>query len=84
MLESLGAQIKIALIHKNMSQGQLARALKITACHLSLIIHRKTNPSIPLLEKICRQLDFEILVLSKHDEQDTTISRLNAALKKLS
>jgi len=61
-MKSIGLQIKLARIAKNIRQGKLARRLGITQNYLSLIEGSKCLPSVKLLKKLSIILDMEIKI----------------------
>jgi len=84
MFERLGIEIKKALIMKDITQEEFATKLGISGNHLSLIIHGKNRPSLELLEKMCQELDLQILIISKNNEINDIISQLSNSIIQLS
>ena len=53
-------RLKVILAEKEMSHGEFAKAIGISASALSLIINNKSLPTFQVVYKICEELDMQI------------------------
>lgn len=85
----LGNAIRKARMNKNLTQEGLAELIEITPIHLKHIEGGQGKPSVPVLFKLARTLEFSIdsiIVGSTRDENventDSLISDINYIIKK--
>ena len=63
--KKLGANIKKIRLARNMSQGDLCRALKVDRAYMSNIENGKKNPTLATIEKIANALGVSLEKLMK-------------------
>ena len=67
-LDGIGIKIKKAIIEQNLTQADFCTKIGIDQSHLSQIINGKKKPSMRLLEKICEELDLQVLIITKNEK----------------
>ena len=63
--KKLGSNIKKIRLAKNMSQGDLCRALQVDRAYMSNIENGKKNPTLATIERIANALEVSIDRLMK-------------------
>lgn len=63
--KKFGSNIKKIRLAKNMSQGDLCRALKVDRAYMSNIENGKKNPTLATIEKIANALGVSLEKLMK-------------------
>ena len=81
---SLGSAIKRARVEKKLTQEKLAEMIDITSAHLKQLESNRRNPSVDVLYKLVRALDFSIdsLFSNSDDDVQELIHRINLCLER--
>ena len=54
---SFGGRLVVAIANKNMTQGDLAKLLGVSAAHISAFVHGRKRPTHTRLYQLCAILD---------------------------
>jgi transcriptional regulator with XRE-family HTH domain len=68
-MKNFGLTIVRYRVLKGYTQRGLARKLKISPVHLCRLEHGQTGGSATMLDKICRALDLEIVMIPKRERR---------------
>lgn len=65
MQKYIGAQLKLARQHKNLTQEQVAEAVGLSAKHYGCIERGEVSTTVAVLTRLQELLKFEIIIISK-------------------
>ena len=56
---NLGLSIKLALVYENRSAHDLSLSIGRSEAYISMIVNKKRNPSIVIVEQIAKELGYK-------------------------